>query len=115
LDSWRSGYLATLQWSPDGTRLALVARTMMNYQLTWHQLFVVWSDGSGLLRVSDTMADRAAPVWSRDGQALAFEIHQGGVSNIYSLDVSDAFHSGAPLPMHQLTSSGKDFNPQWQP
>jgi len=113
-DGGFAGSQTTLVWSPDGTRLALVALAMMNDQFT-QQLYLFWSDGSGLLRVTDALTVPAAPVWSRDGQSLAFELRQEGATDIYRLNVSDIFHSSASLETIQLTDTGKDRNPQWQP
>ena len=56
------------QWSPDGARLALMARILGR---VW-SIYVVAADGSGLQQVLREERNAADPSWSPDGQALVF-------------------------------------------
>ena len=55
------------QWSPDGTRLAVVGRR--NDLKDDHAVFTINVDGSGVQRLGRTAS---GPAWSSDGKRLAF-------------------------------------------
>lgn len=74
VDGTRNRYLvdgANAQWSPDGTRIAYVARG----EPTGNQIFVRWMDAEGavtqITRVTETPSDLQ---WSPDGTTIAFRM-----------------------------------------
>jgi len=78
------------------------------------QLYVMWSDGTGLKTVLpdvDPRSDFSGQSWSPDGRQLVFASNLGGNANfdIYTMD----------LDRGQLTrivgDSGGDFAPSWSP
>ena len=94
-DTWR---LAAPVWSPDGQRLAFVARRAGK-----DELHVVSADGSGERRL--TTASRATPAWSPDGRKIAF---------VRSFDVHVLNVDGTG--QRNLTRSPeREFGPLWSP
>jgi TolB protein len=65
LTTWQEG-MYDPAWSPDGRHLAVAARSGGKTGI-----YVMRSDGSNMVRISEGPADRA-PVWSPDGTHLAF-------------------------------------------
>ena len=65
-------------WSPDGTAIALVASTAVRGPRDrgpWPSLFTMAADGTERLNITPSLEDGvllAPPVWSPDGQRLAF-------------------------------------------
>jgi len=110
-----------LRWSPDGTRLALSAGSGE------FDLFLLWADGSGLTRLTDD-GGSASPRWSPDGNWLVYVSSKNApmptagvitstamLSAIHVINVEDAFRDRAALRPIQLTFTGQDYAPQWQP
>jgi Tol biopolymer transport system component len=65
-------------WSPDGSRIAYISQEDGNFEI-----YVINSDGSGKVRVTNDPASDGLPVWSPDGQWLAFRSDRGGSWGIY--------------------------------
>lgn len=63
-------------WSPDGQYLAFVGRD------AHFDVFVVRTDGTGLLRITQDAGDNEDPVWSPDGNYLMFSSTRNGKSQI---------------------------------
>jgi Tol biopolymer transport system component len=63
-----------MNWSPDGTRLAY------NHEADIH---VIGVDGRGRTRLTDDTSVDAIPIWSPDGQIIAFYSERGGSNGIY--------------------------------
>jgi Tol biopolymer transport system component len=116
------GSASDVRWSPDGARLAVSLGVFDS-----RDLFLMWSDGSSLTRLTNGGINDA-PRWSPDGNRLVYShsivepLPTAGVitsttsmHNLYALNVRDAFSNPAALTPVQLTTSGQDFNPQWQP
>lgn len=78
------------------------------------QLFVMWSDGTGLETVLpdvDPRSDFSGQAWSPDGKKLVFASNLGGNANydIYTMDLD-----GGNLT-RIVGDSGGDFAPSWSP
>lgn len=114
--------VSDLCWSPDGTRLAFSGGLFGS-----NDIYLLWADGSGLTRLTDNGIN-ASPRWSPDGNWLVYAsstnapMPTAGVitstamlSAIYVLNIEDAFRDRASLQPVQLTFTGQDYAPQWQP
>ncbi len=116
LDKPRHANYFDLAWSPEETRLIFTS---------WHegkgdvagsqQIYLLWADGSGLTRLTSDPADHVQPRWSPDGRWIAFVEDRGAAKDIYVMNVENAIRSPGMLTPIQLTNTGKDYNPQWQP
>lgn len=121
LEDVRRHYISELRWSPDGTRLVFSAGVFGA-----SDIYLLWADGSGLVRLTRDGFNNS-PAWSPDGKWLAYAssvnaMPTAGVftgttlpSAIYVVNIEDAFRNPASLQPVQLTFTGRDNTPQWQP
>ncbi|MBL8045169.1 MAG: PD40 domain-containing protein [Anaerolineales bacterium] len=109
-----------LLWSPDSTRLLLSSAD--EYQI--RRLFLMWADGSNLTQLPAPLADSFPADFFSVGDTanfapandwIAFTADYGNVNTLYALNISEAFRDPASLAPIQLTTSGADFGPRWQP
>jgi len=99
-----------MQWSPDGTKLALSAR---REGLAW-KIFVVDVASGSIDQVCNDSSDTASPSWSADGKSIVFVRRAGSVS---------APNQSATLgviklrdrSVHDLPDSGNLATPRWSP
>ena len=107
-------------WSPDGERLAYVLgeRYMSKYGYSDRDvLFVLGPDGYGPINLFSTIDQReswigSSPVWSPNGEKLAFfERDSRGSNRLYTIrpDGTDLRELGDGFSMHRLTGL------QWSP
>lgn len=69
-------------FSPDGKRLAFIATSDGN-----PEIYLINSDGTGLLRVTRRRAEEAAPSFSRDGTHVVFSRNEAGRFALYQIDL----------------------------
>ncbi|HEY9139051.1 MAG TPA: CadC family transcriptional regulator, partial [Terriglobus sp.] len=97
-------------WSPDGSRLAMMARMSSG---AW-SIYQVLADGSDLQRVLEAQTNAADPTWSPDGQQLAF----GQTPDLLGKDSAPRTIQILDLKTHQLAvipQSDGLFSPRWSP
>lgn len=97
-------------WSPDGSRLAMMARMSSG---AW-SIYQVLADGSDLQRVLEAQTNAADPTWSPDGQQLAF----GLTPDLLGKDAAPRNIQILDLRSHKLTvlpQSDGLFSPRWSP
>lgn len=94
-------------WSPDGSRIAFVSNRAGGFP----ELYLMFADGSGVVRLTTNSSIDANPSWSPDGTRLVFErCCDNGTSDLLTIDV-------ATRAEVSLTSSStqQDFDPVWAP
>jgi DNA-binding winged helix-turn-helix (wHTH) protein/Tol biopolymer transport system component len=97
-------------WSPDGSRIALMARTASG---AW-SIYQVLADGSDLQPLLQTQSNAADPTWSPDGQQVAL----GQTPDLLGKDSAPRTIQILDLRTHKLTTleGSKDlFSPRWSP
>lgn len=89
-------------WSPDGTRIAFHASFGGPID---DEIYVVASDGSGLVQITDNHRSDSDPAWSPDGTRLAFTRD----ATIRTMDPNGT-------DVQRLTPDGiLSFDPAWSP
>jgi Tol biopolymer transport system component/DNA-binding winged helix-turn-helix (wHTH) protein len=100
----------TAHWSPDGSRLALMARAASG---AW-SIYQVLRDGSDLQPLLQTASNTADPTWSPDGQSIVI----GQAPDLMGKDAAPRTIQILDLKSHNLTTlpDSKDlFSPRWSP
>ena len=104
-------------WSPDGQKIAFVSNRDGKPEGRFppeSDIHIMNADGSGQQKLTRNPAGEGQPVWSPDGQQIAFERHVGGVGNNRNIEiyVMNADGSG----QRRLTSNPAfDGWPVWSP
>ena len=99
-------------WSPDGSKIAFVRWVPCDdYYYACHNIHVMNTDGTGEVRL-ETRSHDTEPVWSPDGQWLAFEtIH----CNYYSCSAAGVAAVKPNGTGRTMLVSGQAYNPTWKP
>jgi Tol biopolymer transport system component len=101
-------------WSPDGRRLLLVRPlARLTFDAPIGRMYVVGPHGEGLRRIGPA-ADASRPVWSPEGNWIAYEAFEAGIR---------AKRLGSSQPAREIAitqSSGESgsvasFDPAWRP
>jgi len=91
-------------WSPDGKRLAFQSSRTGNAEI-----FVVDTDGSNVIQLTDHPARESAPAWSPAGDRIAFTSNRGDNVDVYVMNTNGD-------TVRRLTEDpGSDYNPAWSP
>lgn len=101
-----------VRFSPDGKRVAFVDLTRQDYN---EHIFVMNSDGSHLVRLSNTYSYDDGPAWSPDSQQLAFYAYITGSPDegIYLSSVA-CLDTGIDCAV-KATHLGPGAKPTWSP
>jgi TolB protein len=115
-----SAFADLLLWSPDGTRLLL--SNSDDGQI--RRLFLLWADGSSLTQLPAPLLTSAQgnlfpfgaiASFASANDWIALTASSGEMRMLYALNISEAFRDPASLKPIQLTTSGADYGPRWQP
>jgi TolB protein len=91
-------------WSPDGTQIAFHSRRDGN-----PEIYVMGSDRSGIVRLTDDEGNDMFPTWSPDGTQIAFQSTRDGNAEIYTMNADGTEQT-------RLTDDpASDTVPAWQP
>ncbi|MDJ0753213.1 MAG: protein kinase [Ardenticatenaceae bacterium] len=92
-------------FSPDGRKIAY-----HSLRDTW-EIFVINTDGSGQVNISNNPADDSFPAWSPDGTQIAF--HSNRVSTQFDIFVANA--DGSNVRQLTNTTDLNELGPSWSP
>ena len=103
-------------WSPDGQHIAFQSKRMDNPIAStsnpggpW-EIYVMDADGENPRNLTQTIdADDWGPVWSPDGQHIAFYSNRDGNAEIYVMDAD------GENPRNLTQSPARDSSPVWSP
>jgi DNA-binding SARP family transcriptional activator len=88
-------------WSPDGSRVAWVARTGPAHQ---RDVFISYADGSAVVNATENPGEDYHISWSSDGSLLGFTSDRDGNPDIFALEIA-----GSRLWRLTRTPGDEDF------
>jgi hypothetical protein len=101
-------------WSPDGRRLLLVRPlATLTFDAPIGRMYVVGAHGEGLRRIGPA-ADASRPVWSPEGNFIAYEAFDAGIL-AKRLGSSQPAREIAPSQSSGESGSVASFDPAWRP
>lgn len=98
-------------WSPDGNRLVFVSpcrKRQESYEGSG--LFLINSDGSGMIPLPTSPGGDFDPAWSSEGMMIAFTSLRKGIPHIYIFNLND----NTPKEVTESVSA-RDRRPAWSP
>jgi tol-pal system beta propeller repeat protein TolB len=94
-------------FSPDGTKIVFARITQTENNA--YDLYVMNSDGSNQILLTNSAGDDYQPVWSPDGTKIAFSSRRDGNYEIYVVNANGS------NPTNLTTNPANDYNPAWSP
>jgi Tol biopolymer transport system component/tRNA A-37 threonylcarbamoyl transferase component Bud32 len=79
------------------------------------ELYLMNTDGSGLVRLTNDAANDTSPVWSPDGLRFAFTSFRDNNQDIFVMDVPGGPGAGGGEPLRITTDPNADIDPAWSP
>ena len=102
--TWDSHANRAPNWSPDGSKLAMMSKISG----TW-QILILDINTFEQKQITSGNSDKRFPVWSPDGKWIAYNTLQGGNPDQIWIVGADGGTEG------QLTNSGSNGRPAWSP
>ena len=106
--------LASLIWSPDGTKIAFARNRPEDVKFDWarrdiilgpSEIWVINADGSNRVNLTNHDGDDTRPCWSPDGAKILFNSDRNDERELFVMN-SDGTN---------VSSLGPGFYPQWSP
>lgn len=93
-------------WSPDGHRITFAGPGVGGAL----DVFIINTDGTGLVNLTNSPANDARPDWSPDGRTIAFNSNRDGTADIYAMNAD-----GSVSAVRLTDTPGRDVTPDWSP
>ena len=90
-------------WSPDGSKIAFS---------DFSDIYVMNTDGSNVIQLTDHPAKDRAPTWSADGTQIAFQTDRDGDDEIYAVDAELGEQGGLLINLSNAPNAN-DVQPAW--
>ncbi|HTQ11322.1 MAG TPA: dockerin type I domain-containing protein [Fimbriimonadaceae bacterium] len=91
-------------WSPDGTRIAFTSFRDGNFEI-----YVMNSDGSGQIRLTNSPGTDSYPRWSPDGSKIVFMSDRTGTTQIWEMNANGTGQTN--LSANSVSDEYPDFSP----
>jgi TolB protein len=100
------------KWSPDGTRFIFTSNLSGNYEIYTSNI-----DGTDVRQMTYTEADESFPIWSPDGDQIAFSASTGQWNTFENMDTYEVYIMNADgTGVYKLTANDVfDIYPRWSP
>ncbi len=95
-------------WSPDGSKIAFIKPTYYNRGSNWGVIWVMNTDGSNKVKLTDDTEKLNSPAWSPDGTKIVFR----GLMNKSDIWIMNADGS---KKINLTNSASYYFNQTWSP
>lgn len=95
-----------LSWSPDGEKIAFSSRRKDSYG---YDIYVMFSDGTKVTRLTSSWVDECCPSWSPDGKKLAFTSRVDGKDQIYVMNADGTNQ------IRLTEGEANNYGPVWSP
>jgi Tol biopolymer transport system component len=90
-------------WSPDGSKIVFQSDRLDNN----NEIYIMSSDGTNLVRLTNNSSADLTPVWSPDGSQIAFQSDRDGNTEIYLMNIDGTYQ-------RNITHfEGEDMHPKW--
>src|SRR3954468_11763354 len=98
-------------WSPDGSRIAYVSRTL-GFGGSY-DIYVMNADGTGKTQLTTSPSAEFEPTWSADGSEVAFISNRYGNYDVFKLNVAAQAAHPDTVETRLTTDTEDDIDPAW--
>jgi len=99
-------------WSPDGTKIAFEDTDKENGDF---EVYIINTDGSGLINLTSNSVGDYNPRWSPDGTKITFQSDREGDYDIYTMDADGSDVALLTTDSGSQLQQVHDMDPDWQP